>query len=366
MKLNIRNKIKEKNNFKKIKEIKEKVDRFIYKSLFLKRNRLYIFNYIAQGLKNGSSFKELIESISIGMKKNKYLYDTLTEILEEMETNGLSDMEAMYKVGFITEIELNSISGISKSEPYKAYEFIIKRSKSQSNLKWGVGMLFTPVILVLIGYIIFQPELKALTEELLAPINNLSTKAIEIPQYFNDRSTFIGYLGLVIGIMLILWGWIEYLKRYNQALLFKIFKIYEREFVINNFAVFLSLLKSGTSPIRAIEILSDNKNDILTKKIFENIKKEQEIGRKNLNEVFDDYGMDKATIAYIRSGEDNNALTKSIETALLYNEEKYDKLTKVLTKILPLTGEIIMTIAILIPLIDIINVTTIGTMKFEI
>lgn len=176
MKLSIRNRIKERNNFKKIKEIKEKIDKFIYKNIFLKRNRLYIFNYIAQGLKNGSSFKELIESISVGMKKNKYLYNTLIEIIEEMEINGLSDMEAMYKVGFITEIELNSISGISKSEPYKAYEFIIKRSKSQSNLKWGVGMLFTPVILVLIGYIIFQPELKELTEELLAPINNLSTK----------------------------------------------------------------------------------------------------------------------------------------------------------------------------------------------
>lgn len=356
-----------KNNLKKIIDFKNKMDYLIYKKMLLRKNRIYIFNYIAQGLKNGSSFKELVISISYGLKeKNVYLYNSLSLILREMEDNGLSDMEAMYKIGFIDEIELRSISGISKSEPYKAYEFIINRATNQNNLKWGVGMLCFPVIIVLIGYIIFQPELKALTEELLAPINSLSTKKIAIPGYFNDRSTFVGYLFLVIFLIASFGGFITYLKKHNQKWLFKLFRIYEREFVINNFAVFLSLIKSGTSPIKAIEILADNKTDILSKTIFGEIAENQHQGLKSINQVFADYDMDQATVAYIRSGEDNNALLKSLETTLSYNEEKYEKLTKILVKILPLIGEIIMTIAILIPLIDIINVTTVGTLRFEI
>ena len=350
---------------KSVNKFSEKIDRFIYKHFFLRKKRAFVFNYVSQGLRNGSAFKELILSLTNQMN-DKFLYASLMKTLDEIEKNGLSEIEAMYKIGFIDESEKIAIENISKDEPYKAYDFLLNKHANQDNLKWGIGMLFVPVMIVLIGYIIFQPELKALTEELLAPVNNLSTKAIEVPNYFNDRSVFTYYLLGVIGVVISLFAFIRYLKANNPKILFTIFRIYEREFVVNNFSIMLSLLKSGAAPIKAIEILADNKNDVICKKIFNEILVHQKLGDKTIASVLSEYNMDIATLAYIRSGEDNNALVKLLETALSYNEMKYNKLTASLTKYLSLAGEIILAIAVLIPIIDIINVTTVGTLSFQI
>lgn len=353
--------------FKKILEINNNINMYLYKKVKLNRRRIFLFNYLEQGLKNGSSFKGLLDSIAISLYKTDiYMYNIILDVLDSMEKMGHTDTESLYKAGLINKTELNAISGISESEPYKAYEFIINKNKNESNLKWGVGMLVAPVLIVLIGFIIFQPELKSFTKELLEPINNISTKEIEIPAYFESRDVFVYWLAFtcfIIGSFALL---INLLKKYKINYLFKFFKIYEREFILNNISIFLSLIKSGYSPIKAINILADEEGEIVTRVIFKDIKYNQENGLLSINEVLSKYNIDEATVAYIRSGEDNNDLEKALSIVLDYNKLKYENLTKILVKVLPLIGEIIMTIALLKPLIDIINVTTIGTMAFEV
>lgn len=355
------------NFIKKLLNINNSINMYLYKKLKLNKKRIFIFNYLEQGLKNGSSIKTLLDSISISLyKSDKYMYDIILDVLDSMEKNGYSDTESLYRAGLISHSELNAISGISESEPHKAYEFIINKNKNESNLKWGVGMLVAPVIIVLIGFIIFQPELKSLTEELLSPVNNISTKKIEIPAYFESRDVFVYALLGVLSLIGLFSFIINLLKKYKIKYLFKVLKIYEREFVINSISIFQSLIKSGHSPIKAINILSSDDNDTVTKTIFKDIKFNQDHGLMNINEVLSKYNIDEATIAYIRSGEDNNDLEKSLSIVLDYNQLKYEALTKILVKVLPLIGEIIMTLVLLKPLIDIINVTTIGAMNFEV
>jgi type II secretory pathway component PulF len=353
-------------DFEKIKKFDFSM--FIYKKLKFGTDRYHLFTYISQGLRNGGTTKELFQSILIEYQKskNEYMTEMIEETLYHMEELGATDAEAMQRAGLITTMELRSVEHISKSEPHKAMNFLNNKSKNENNMKWAVGMLFFPTILVLLGYVIFQPELKAMTEQLLEPVNSLSKTPIEGPEYFNDRTVFAGFLTLTIVIMASFFGFLSYLQKNNIRLLFKLFKIKEREFVLNNFEIFLSLLKSGQSPMRAVELLSDQNNDYISRKIFGDIKNGLQEGDKYMHEVLSEYGLDSATVSYMRSGEENNFLIESIQSIVDYNEERYEKLVKKLTKILPLIGEIIMTVVILLPLIDIINVTTVGTMSFEV
>lgn len=346
----------------------QKIKYLLYKRTLFSSERFHLFTYISQGLRNGGTTKELLQSILIEYQKEGkvYMSQMIEETLYQMEELGFTDAQAMQSAGLISVMELRSVEHISKSEPYKAMNFLNNKSKNENNMKWAVGMLFFPVILVLLGYIIFQPELKALTLQLLEPVNSISKKPIEIPDYFHDRTTFMAYLGLVLVCMFSFFGFINYLEKNNIPLLFRLFKIKEREFVLNNFEIFLSLLKSGQSPMRAIELLSDNNNTPVSRKIFSDMKQGMQEGDLFMHETLSKYKLDSATISYLRSGEENNFLIESIQSIVDYNTERYEKLAKQLTKVLPLIGEIIMTIAILMPLIDIINVTTIGTMNFEV
>lgn len=341
---------------------------YLYKKTKFWSERFHLFTYISQGLRNGGTTKELLQSILIEYQKEKkvYMSKMIENTLYQMEEMGSTDAEAMQKAGLITIMELRSVEHISKSEPYKAMNFLNNRMKNENNIKWAVGMLFFPTILVLLGYIIFQPELKDLTLQLLEPVNSVSKKAIEIPSYFNDRGAFLFYFGLVLAAMFSFFGFVNYLEKNNIPLLFKLFKIKEREFIINNFEIFLSLLKSGQSPMRAIELLSDSNNTFIAKKIFGEMRLGLQEGDLYMHEILSAYKVDSATVSYLRSGEENNFLIESIQSIVDYNNERYEKLVKILTKTLPLIGEIIMTIAILLPLIDIINTTTIGTMNFEV
>ena len=344
-----------------------KLKTFLYYSFFFNSDRNYLFTFLSQGLKNGGTTKELLQAIVYEYEKSKklILVNYITETLKYMEQYGYSDSEAMKMSGIISEIEYMAIQHISKSEPHKSLMFIIEKTKNQNNFKWAVGMLFFPVVFVLFGYLIFQPELAKMTLDMLAPVNSLSTKKIEIPPYFESRYFFGTLLFFTLSFITSLFLFIEFLKRKNQKLLFKLFKIFEREFIINNFEIFLSLLKTGQSQMKAIEILSENP-DIVSRIIFTKIKESMSEGNKNIYEIFGEYGIDSATISYIRSGEMNNYLIESVDMALEYNKLRYEKLVKILSKALPLIGEIIMTIALLKPLIDIIQVTTVGTLSFKI
>ena len=347
-----------------------KYHKILYKKFYLKflfqKERYHLFTYLAQGLKNGGTIRELLESISYEYKKSKkyFLSEIIDNVLDLMEQEGMSDSNAMYEAGLISYLELQSIETISKAEPYRAMQFINEKTKNNDNLKWAIGMLIFPPLLIIVGYFIFQPELKEMTLGMLEPINSMSSKQIAVPDYLESR-TFFGTL-LIMSIAFIsgIFYFINYLKTSNQKLLFKLFRIKEREFVLNTFEVLLGLLRSGQSQMRAVELLSEN-SDVVSNKIFADIAIAIREGDKTMYEVFSEYGMDSATISYIRSGEMNNYLIESIEMALEYNKERYDKLSKLLQKIMPLSGEIIMTIILLKPLLDIITITTVGSLSFE-
>jgi len=343
------------------------MNNFIYKLIKFKKDRLHLFTYISQGLKNGSTMTELLDSISVSYNhNNSRMYKYVMDTIYNMEELGESESEALYHAELINEEEKQSIEHIFSSEPYKAMDYLNTKTSNEDNLKWAVLMLFFPTILILILYIIFQPELKEMTEQMIAPVNDLSKNDIPVPDWFQNRDLFIKYLILTLGLMFGLFGFVEFLKRKYPKVLFTLFKIKEREFVLNNFEIILSLLKSGQSLMRSVELLSNRKTDHISSKIFNEIKKSMQEGDSNISEILSKYNIDSATVSYIMSGERNNSMIESIKSVVDYNRNRYDSLIKKLSKYLPLLGEIAMTFIILIPLIDIINLTTIGVMNFQI
>jgi len=339
----------------------------IYKKTKFKKDRFLLFTYISEGLKNGSTFLELLKTINDSYRENNhYMYDYVSKTLYSLEELGDSEAESLYKAKIISIEEKISIENIFNSEPYKAMDYLNRKSKNENNLKWSIGMLFFPTILILILYIIFQPELQAMTNQMLSPVNDLSLTKIEVPAWFQSREIFIELLAIVLFSMFSIFAFVEFLKRKNIPLLFKLFKIKEKEFILNNFEVIQSLLVSGQSLMKSVELLSDQNKDIVTKKIFLEIKHGMQEGDKFMYEILKKYNVDYATISYIMSGEKNNGMAVSIASVVNYNRARYDLLIGRLSKILPLIGEIIMTFIILLPLISIINVTTIGVMNFQI
>ena len=339
----------------------------IYREIKFKKDRFLLFTYISEGLKNGDNFSELLKTINESYKdNNKYIHKYINDTLYFLEEMGESESESLYKASIITFEEKISVENIFNSEPYKAMNYLNAKSSNENNLKWSIGMLFFPTIFILLLYIIFQPELKAMTDQMLAPVNNLSLTKIEVPIWFQNRLIFIEILASVLFVMFSLFGFIEYLKHKNIPLLFKLFKIKEREFILNNFEVIQSLLISGQSLMKSIELLSERDRDIVTRKIFNEIKKAMQEGDQFMYEILKKYNIDYATISYIMSGEKNNGMSRSISSVISYNRGRYESLIGKLSKILPLIGEIIMTFIILLPLISIINVTTIGVMNFQI
>lgn len=355
----------------------------IFKNFMLHSYRTHLFTYLSQGLRNGGVTKRLLESmlseykemsvnkrfgrtITLGEYCNLQMHNIVLESIRNISINGDSDAEAMYKAGLINSKEFTAVQNISAAEPYKAIEFINDRARDQNNLKFALLMLFFPSIIVLTGYFIFQPELKAMTLSMLEPVNSVSTKQIPVPGYIENRYTFGFFLGLAILSMVTFFSFINYLKKNNPKLLFKLFRMTEREFIINNFELMVGLMKSGQSPIQAISAIRNGADDEATKRIFSEIEYGFLNGEQKMFEVFKKYEMDISTVSYIRGGEAQNYLEPAVIMALEYNKVVYAKTTARLTKILPLIGEIIMSIILLKPLLDVLMVTTSGSLNFSV
>lgn len=340
----------------------------VYKHTKYKFDRYHLFVYLSQGLRNGSTSKALLSSIQEEYRdeNNIYMYGFIKETLRLMEEEGFSDGESLNLSGMISKVEFRALESISKSSPHEGIEYINERAKKSNDLKYAIGMLFFPTIIVTAGYLIFQPALREMTIALLDPVNSVSASPIPIPPYFEDRTVFglmfAGMISLVAGIF---FG-VDFLKKNNPKVLFKWLRLTEREFVINNFEVLLSLLKSGDSPIEAIRILSEDDSDPITKRIFSEIKQSFEEGENSIHRVLKRYKMDGATLSFIRTGEKENFLEESVKMALSYNQKKHEKMVASMVVWLPLVGEIMMTLVLLKPMLDIIIVTTGGALQFQI
>jgi len=158
---------------------------------------------------------------------------------------------------------------------------------------------------------------------------------------------------------------INMVKRFKPTKFFKFFRLAEKEFIVNTFSALINLRKSGKSYIQSYKILSETTKDILTRTFYLKIYEASKEGNNaSLYLIGKEYNMNKFNLSYLKIGTVNNDLDTTIETIYDYNLEIYQKQIKRLVKFLPLIGEIIMTIILLKPLIDIIMVTTVGAMDF--
>jgi len=345
----------------------QKIKKYIIKKTIIRQNRRLILSYLADGLKRGSNLLTLIikykETLNPKNIEEKIIIKLLQEIENIIKTKGTNTTYILYQVGLLNEKEYLIISNYT--DLYLGLEVVIKLSKQQNNFNWAIALFFFPPFLVLIGLLIFQPELKEFTYNALAPINQYSTTRIVLPHYLENRTFFA--MGTVFFLMVYFafMYFIVMIKNFKPLIYFKIFRLSEKEFIVNTFSALLSLRRSGKSYIQAYKILSETTND----KFISNFYNEIYVDGKNGNnkcilDVSKKYNMDKFTLSYFKTGTINNDLDNTIQTILSHNQNIYKKQIARLVKYLPLVGEIIMSIILLKPLIDIIMLTTVGVMNF--
>lgn len=349
-----------------MKTLKKLYNLFYEKTKF-NAEKKHLFIYLAQGTRKGGSVVALLESIYPEYKKLglKMMEEKVEKALVFMEEGGLNTAEAFFQSGLFSSTDKTAFEAIAKTSMDDAFEHLISTNKSKNEFKYAIMMLFTPVLFVLMGYIIFMPEIRGFAESLLEPVNAVSSTKIELPYYFKDRTIFvIGFftiLSIAIGANYI----VERLKITNPALLFKYIKLIEREFIVNNFTLIMQLMNSGLSLENAVEVIRKETKDPLAIRILGDAQKDAMLGY-SFSHTIEKYISDYATISFLKSGEKTNQIEASLDMILDHNKLLYEKTIARLVVWLPLTGEIMMTIILLIPLIEIINTTTIKAMNFTV
>lgn len=352
-----------------MKTIIQKLNLMLRKLFFkftYKKEREYLFIYLSQGIKNGLTTISLLESIleSYKKKNDQFYYTKIKEIISYMQNDGLAEAEAFYKANMIDKMESKILESADSLD--HGFEDINTQTKNKNNFNTAIIFLFFPALLVSFGYIIFQPELKFWALKLVEPVSQYSTSQIPIPEYFEDRTAFIIVFLSIVGIMLSTFMILNLLKKYYTKYYFYFIVFAQREFIINTFNIIYRLKKIGFSLIEAIDYIIEETKDKTYRKIYIEFKEHLMSGENNIHVILEKYYIDDATISYLRSGEMNNSMDAGIKMLLDYNEYKYNKTLNQMIKYLPFVGEIIMTLILLKPLLDLILLSTIGVMDFTI
>lgn len=333
----------------------------------LKQNKNLILSYFSSGLKRGNSLLTLIlkykETLDPNLKDEKLIISILDNIKNVIDEKGTNTSSILYKVGLLTEREYLIVSNYN--ELYIGLELVLKMGKQKNNFNLAILLLFFPPLVVLVGLFIFQPELKDFAYNAIEPINAQSKTRILIPSYLEDRWFFGIFIIIYLSIYFSIMYSIELIKEKKPYLYFKIFRLAEKEFIVNTFSSIVNLRKSGKSFSQTYNILSSTTNDTFIKNFYTKVYNETINGNINgIYKISNEFNMEKFNLSYFKIGVLNNDLDSTVDTILEYNTEKYDKQIALLVKYLPLVGEVIMTIILLKPLIDIIMVTTVDVMNF--
>lgn len=329
------------------------------------KDRKFIFIFLSKGLKNGTPIKILLKELVVFTKEDKQyqLSKILEKILNDIEEKGIDFSSSLRDNGIITSAEYDILR--YSTEYYTGLEFLIESNTHGKNLKYAILLLFLPSIVVSTLYFVFQPQLLDFVYQLLIPVNSVSSTEIPIPAYLKDRKIF----GIIMFLTYFFCGFVFYLqwilKRKNPKLFFNLFPLVEKEFIINTMTPLLNLINIGMSPGKAISTLMNN-NDPLVLRIYGEMNELMKLGNKEIHKIFRKYKMDKATTTYMKIGENTSSFPEALKSIIEYNKEQYNKTIKRLLFILPLSGELIMVGILLFPLINIIMLTTVGVMQFNI
>jgi len=333
----------------------------------LKQNKNLILTYFSSGLKRGNSLLMLIlkykETLDPNLKDEKLIISILDKIKNIIDEKGSNTSAILYEVGLLNEKEYLIVSNYN--ELYIGLELVLKMGKQKNNFNLAILLLFFPPLVVLVALFIFQPELKDFAYNAIEPINAQSKTRILIPAYLEDRWFFGIFISIYLSVYFSIMYSIELIKEKKPELYFKLFRLAEKEFIVNTFSSIINLRKSGKSFSQSYNILSTTSKDTFIKKFYTEVYNETVNGNINgIYKISNQFNMEKFNLSYFKIGVLNNDLDNTIDTILEYNTEKYDKQIALLVKYLPLVGEVVMTIILLKPLIDIIMVTTVDVMNF--
>lgn len=337
----------------------------IYILVQFKKDRNNFFLYMSIGLKGGTNISQLLETyIRENKNEDMYFVPYLEKMQKELKEEGSKFSEVLRDVGMIDGDEFILFENINSA--HQVLDYLVEKRKDQDSIRYALGMFFVPTILATIGFLVFQPEVKAWVEEMLLPINQYSTKLIEVPPMFQDRSTFFLMFLASTGAMLgVIFG-LKLLRDKNPRAYFNLFKLGQSEFLVNSLSTVIRLKDAGVTYGVAFRMLSENSVDKTQKMFFKTLNDNFEQGQVSVHQVLRAYGFSKDVISLIKIGELNSNLDATIELAYEHSKKNYEKKIKKMSMYMPLLGELFMTLTIIIPLIEIIAVTTIGTMGFQV
>jgi hypothetical protein len=340
-----------------------------YNTFVRKKENEFIFLYLSKGLRNGIGFSSLLQVLISQYEQtlndnrwNKYTLDDLNSLHLDITENGISVVDALFENNFLSASDREILKYSEKI--YIGLEYLLTNNKTYNDMTWAILIFFLPALAVSTGYLIFQPEMKEFIYEMIKPIQNYSSTKFEVPPMFQDRSQFLILNFILYGTFISSFILIYLLKRFKPSFYFKYVPLAQSEFIVNNFSSIKNMLKTGTSLGKVFKTLKNNSSDKNSIDIFSELDEKLSKGDTSIYTTFEKYGFDRANISYLKIGAITGSLSKTLDVLVDYNEEKRVNTSKLMLKILPLSGEILMAIILLKPLIDIIVLTTTGVLNF--
>lgn len=344
----------------------EKIERFFDKMRPIsKGEKDFFLSYLKSGDLGGISSKDLLE-----IKKDEYLHlkryimaDMVDKLLGEVR-RGVGLAEALQAIEVITESEYLTLT---KSRSLSAgIDRITEKKKEAGGANGLLLLFFVPPIGITHLLLWTHGQVKDVLLKMTEPLREMTTKSVEIPGYLLDPTTYYIYGGL---LHIILFGSIItfiVLKKINVPMYLKFLPYRRYEYTIDILHTIKSLKEAGISLSDSVKISIMGENDKIKLDIYKDIELSLKTGKGQLADILAKYHLDFTSIGFIRTGEKTKRFDQLLSIAEGEIKDRYERILKKLHPIAKFGGQVAMLGIAFKPMVDIMILTSIGQMDFEV
>jgi len=344
----------------------ETIERFFDKLRPIsKSEKNFFLSYLKSGDLGGISSKELLD-----IKYDEYIYlkryvmaDLMQSILLEVK-RGLNLPEALKNSKIISESEYLTL--IKSNSLSSGIDRITEQKESSGGAMNLILLFFVPPTIIVHLLLWSHDAVKNVLLNMTEPLREMTSKSVEIPHYLLDPTTYYVYGGIYHIIFISFIITILILRKINIKLYFKILPFRRFEYTIDIIHSIKSLKEAGISLADAVKISIMGETNSIKLAIYSDIQDSLRSGKSNLADILWNYNLDFTAIGFIRTGEKTKRFEELLVIADNEIKERYQSILEKFKPFAKIGGQVFMLGIAFKPMVDIMILTSIGQMDFEV
>jgi hypothetical protein len=277
--------------------------------------------------------------------------------------SGKDIVEAMFRANLINSRERQVFE---KSRTFsEATEQILDLQSKKSKSIMGFMLLLIPIGAILVLLLTTREMVNKVLTDMMKPIVAAGATPPPLPVYMESPLMYgLGNIAF-FGGLLVVFLFMRYNKKHSPKVYFKTIPIFEEEYSFNIIHSLKSMLKSGTSLSDSAKILLDGEDDNIKKKIYGEIVESTKKGVVSLADIFENNGINYSTVSLIKMGEDSGRMEEALNSAYNEIETRYNRDIKIFNTACMWGGQLGMIFISMKPMIDIMLLTSVGQLNFQ-